>query len=497
MRALRFYLGFPPAIVKRRFGDTEYGIGAIPLGGFVKIPGMLRPEPGDLYDVDDLLDRSESLSEDEATAIGVALDDVRSEPHAGPVRRRPRGAARPARPPSSAPTRRCPTPSGAGSRARWTGSRRTSTRGAYWRCSRAPPADRHHRRAGRERARLLRHPVGRRDPRPPRRDGADHDVAAVIARSPADHAGLKPGDRLVGINGRVLPPLRVRNAIERSHGKPITVTVDRDGHRCRPRAGAHEGDRRRPTGSGSASRRGSRRTRSSRRRSRRRRSCGSSRRARVGARRTSSRRRGARSFTRPSGSSAYSADAADAGTPFYLTLLAFISLSLAIFNLLPFLPLDGGHVFMIALERMRGRMVSRAVFERISVLGIALMVLVFLIGLQNDLAGILSPSAGDAGARGVPGGGRPRPRGAAGRRVGRRLPPRIGRPGRVARGPLRRRRPGRLRRRRRRSGPWRSSSGALSVRDAAVPGRPGSRVRARDGSERGIAVRRAARSSST
>ena len=70
-------------------------------------------------------------------------------------------------------------------------------------------------------------------------------------------------------------------------------------------------------------------------------------------------------------------------------LLAFISLSLAIFNLLPFLPLDGGHVLMIALERVRGRMVSRAVFERISVLGIVLMALLFAIGLQNDL-GILN-----------------------------------------------------------------------------------------------------------
>jgi regulator of sigma E protease len=76
-----------------------------------------------------------------------------------------------------------------------------------------------------------------------------------------------------------------------------------------------------------------------------------------------------------------------------LLILGLICLSLALFNLLPFLPLDGGHVFMIVLERVRGRMVSRAVFERVSVLGIALMVLVFLIGLQNDLAGILSPPA--------------------------------------------------------------------------------------------------------
>ena len=43
MRALRFYLGFPPAVVKRTWRGTEYGIGAIPLGGFVKITGRSRP----------------------------------------------------------------------------------------------------------------------------------------------------------------------------------------------------------------------------------------------------------------------------------------------------------------------------------------------------------------------------------------------------------------------------------------------------------------------
>ena len=74
----------------------------------------------------------------------------------------------------------------------------------------------------------------------------------------------------------------------------------------------------------------------------------------------------------------------------YPRLLALISLSLAIFNLLPFLPLDGGHVLMIALERIRGKMVSRAVFERVSVLGIMLMALLFVVGLQNDLSSILN-----------------------------------------------------------------------------------------------------------
>src|SRR5438552_7647232 len=48
MRPRRFYLGFPPALVKVVRNGIEYGIGAIPLGGFVKIPGMHRPAASDL-----------------------------------------------------------------------------------------------------------------------------------------------------------------------------------------------------------------------------------------------------------------------------------------------------------------------------------------------------------------------------------------------------------------------------------------------------------------
>src|SRR5574338_654708 len=48
MRPRRFYVGFPPAIWKTTRNGIEYGIGAIPLGGFVKIPGMHRPTPGDV-----------------------------------------------------------------------------------------------------------------------------------------------------------------------------------------------------------------------------------------------------------------------------------------------------------------------------------------------------------------------------------------------------------------------------------------------------------------
>jgi RIP metalloprotease RseP len=48
MRPRRFYLGFPPALVKVVRNGIEYGIGAIPLGGYVKIPGMHRPAASDL-----------------------------------------------------------------------------------------------------------------------------------------------------------------------------------------------------------------------------------------------------------------------------------------------------------------------------------------------------------------------------------------------------------------------------------------------------------------
>ena len=43
MRVERFFLFFPPKLVSVKRGETEYGIGAMPLGGFVKITGM-NPE---------------------------------------------------------------------------------------------------------------------------------------------------------------------------------------------------------------------------------------------------------------------------------------------------------------------------------------------------------------------------------------------------------------------------------------------------------------------
>ena len=71
-----------------------------------------------------------------------------------------------------------------------------------------------------------------------------------------------------------------------------------------------------------------------------------------------------------------------------LWVLALISLSLAIINLFPFLPLDGGHVFWAVAEKVRGRRIPFEVMERAGVVGFALILLLFVIGLSNDISTI-------------------------------------------------------------------------------------------------------------
>ena len=65
--------------------------------------------------------------------------------------------------------------------------------------------------------------------------------------------------------------------------------------------------------------------------------------------------------------------------------MAIISLSLAIVNLFPFLPLDGGHIFWAIVEKVRRKPVPFAVMERAGVVGFMLVIGLFLIGLTNDI----------------------------------------------------------------------------------------------------------------
>jgi regulator of sigma E protease len=68
-----------------------------------------------------------------------------------------------------------------------------------------------------------------------------------------------------------------------------------------------------------------------------------------------------------------------------LWILALISLSLAIINLFPFLPLDGGHIFWALAEKVRGRPIPFRIIERASVVGFLLVAFLFVVGLSNDI----------------------------------------------------------------------------------------------------------------
>jgi regulator of sigma E protease len=68
-----------------------------------------------------------------------------------------------------------------------------------------------------------------------------------------------------------------------------------------------------------------------------------------------------------------------------LVILAFISLSLGIINLFPFLPLDGGHIFWALAEKVRGRAIPFSVMEKAGFVGFALVIGLFLVGFTNDL----------------------------------------------------------------------------------------------------------------
>jgi regulator of sigma E protease len=73
------------------------------------------------------------------------------------------------------------------------------------------------------------------------------------------------------------------------------------------------------------------------------------------------------------------------GTREALILLAVVSLSLGLINLFPFLPLDGGHIFWSLVEKVRGSPVPFSVMERAGAIGFVLVIMLFFIGLSNDI----------------------------------------------------------------------------------------------------------------
>ncbi|ABG04367.1 Peptidase M50, putative membrane-associated zinc metallopeptidase [Rubrobacter xylanophilus DSM 9941] len=75
---------------------------------------------------------------------------------------------------------------------------------------------------------------------------------------------------------------------------------------------------------------------------------------------------------------------------FFPVLLAFISLNLALFNLLPILPLDGGHLLFLAVEKVIRKPVSEETMNRVAIVGLMLVLTLFLFATYADLSKIFS-----------------------------------------------------------------------------------------------------------
>jgi len=70
-------------------------------------------------------------------------------------------------------------------------------------------------------------------------------------------------------------------------------------------------------------------------------------------------------------------------------LMSFISLQLGIFNLLPIPALDGGHIFMLVLEKFKGSPLSITMRERTQMIGFSVLVSLMIFVTWNDLMSLL------------------------------------------------------------------------------------------------------------
>jgi regulator of sigma E protease len=376
LRPRRFYIGFPPAVAKTTRRGIEYAIGSIPLGGFVTIPGMHRPIPHDAErrfaraveeapSLGGAVDRVErSLEHDDFAATGVALDELADRLEAQTLSPAARASAdkglselRDALGPDAywkAPTWKRLVAIGAGPAANIALTILLFT--------------------------VLFMTVAGQATRvvevvaPELRDGVP---------SPAHVIGLQPGDRIVAIDGTPVRPGAIADTIAQSGGRELTLTVVRSGRQLElgPVAPQRVDNRYRlglglrgsglgffPAFGHSVKVTGivSREIVKS-----------------LGRLVTGE---GRDEVSSPIGITRASSDAVERGADSYLWVLGLISLSLALLNLLPLLPLDGGHILFTLIEGARGRFLRREIYERVSMVGLAVVLLLFFVGLSNDIA---------------------------------------------------------------------------------------------------------------
>jgi regulator of sigma E protease len=377
IRPRSFYIGFPPALVKFQRKGIEYGIGAIPLGGMVRIPGMNRLAGHDLTSF-----MAPALREqpDLAPAVQRARRRLEAEDYPGA-----RALVPELRSEVEATT--------------LTTSARRSAERAVRELDEASGPDAYWRQPAYKRILvILAGPLANvlaalviffavYSTGAPSQN-ASTKVGEVETGMPAAAAGLRPGDRIVAVGGRAATTFdRVSQLIRASHGRAITVTVDRAGNRVTlgPEKTVQSGGRWIwgfvPTaqivryGPAHSERLALR-------------DCWAVISGTVGAfwALIPTHAHHQQHLTSVVGIARISQAALKVSFNWYLQILGFVSMSLALLNLLPLLPLDGGHILFTMIEAIRRRALAREVYERVSVIGFALILIVFFIAVSNDVS---------------------------------------------------------------------------------------------------------------
>ncbi len=86
----------------------------------------------------------------------------------------------------------------------------------------------------------------------------------------------------------------------------------------------------------------------------------------------------------------YAGQSAQMGWLSFISFLALVSISLGVLNLLPVPLLDGGHLMYYSFEILRGRPVSERFMELGSRIGLAILFMLMVLALYNDLARLTS-----------------------------------------------------------------------------------------------------------
>lgn len=216
-------------------------------------------------------------------------------------------------------------------------------------------------------------------------------IQEVVANSPAAVAGVAVGDTVVSLAGRDVDSWAdLQEAIRANPGNRVPLVVERDGERLTLTVtlGVQEGGgflgvgpaaEKRPVGVGQAFNFALDRTwnlftllfRE------------------IGKLVTGeSPVTGSGGLAGPVGIVAISSSAFQEG--YYLSLLAFISIQLGVLNMLPLLPLDGGHFLINILQSVTRRTFSLRTFERISMVGLGLFLLLALVATGNDIGRLVT-----------------------------------------------------------------------------------------------------------